>query len=147
MAPGGGSTHRSTGRSATTNCFSPPTHARDVWRTIHDGYLPNDGYFHPRNATGEAQIDVRAGGEDAVRYDPAGLMLWIDERNRIECGIEFVRSGGLPRYGWLFHRWRRCGPGRRVPRPVREGSPRALAAGGCEQESGQRPAARAGHRG
>ena len=100
-----------------------------VGRTMHDGYLPDNGYFHPLDATGEVQIDLRVGREDAVRDDPAGFMPWIDEKNGLKFGIEFVRGVQRTRAvmtravlfpGWpgappgavgVFHRWRRCRPG------------------------------------
>jgi regulation of enolase protein 1 (concanavalin A-like superfamily) len=37
------------------------------------------------------------GSEDAVRYDPTGLMPWIDEKNGLQFGIEFVRGIQRPR--------------------------------------------------
>ena len=41
---------------------------------------------------GEVRIDLRVGSEDAMRYDPAGFMPWIDEKNGLKFGIEFVRG-------------------------------------------------------
>ena len=62
----------------------------DFWRVTHYGFVRDTGHFYCQPITGNFAADVKVIGRYNHLYDQAGLMLRIDERNWIKCGIEFV---------------------------------------------------------
>lgn len=61
----------------------------DFWRQTHYGFIRDNGHFYYQDATGDFQLDLRVSGDYAARYDQAGLMLRLDERNWLTFGLEF----------------------------------------------------------
>jgi len=61
----------------------------DFWRTTHYGFVRDNGHFRWMWAEGNWQAEVRVAGEYRDQYDQAGLMVRLDERNWVKCGIEF----------------------------------------------------------
>ncbi|MGW0520895.1 DUF1349 domain-containing protein [Crossiella sp. NPDC003009] len=60
----------------------------DFWRVTHYGFIRDTGHFLGRRMPGDftASVTFRADYHD--RYDQAGLMIRLDERNWIKTGIE-----------------------------------------------------------
>ncbi|HEU5472894.1 MAG TPA: DUF1349 domain-containing protein [Actinophytocola sp.] len=65
----------------------------DFWRTTHNGQERDDGHVLGRMLTGDFRMTATFSADYRDRYDQAGLMIRIDERNWIKAGIEL--DGGL----------------------------------------------------
>jgi regulation of enolase protein 1 (concanavalin A-like superfamily) len=66
----------------------------DFWRKTRNGAERDNGHFYYRNLPGDQSFTatVNIQGEYNARYDQAGLMLRIDEKNWIKCGVEYVNG-------------------------------------------------------
>lgn len=62
----------------------------DYWRISHYGFTVDDAPFYYATYGGEFEVKVKISGNYKVRFDQAGLMLRIDEKNYIKAGVEFV---------------------------------------------------------
>ena len=62
----------------------------DFWRVTHYGFVRDTGHLCATTIAGDATAEVWVRGAYHDLYDQAGLMLRIDERNWIKCGIELV---------------------------------------------------------
>ena len=64
----------------------------DFWRRTHYGFERDSGHFYHQSLPGDqsftATVSVR--GNYHTLYDQGGLMLRIDEKNWIKCGVEYV---------------------------------------------------------
>ncbi|MBP2471439.1 regulation of enolase protein 1 (concanavalin A-like superfamily) [Crossiella equi] len=60
----------------------------DFWRITHYGFIRDTGHFLGRRVTGDFTARVRFRGDYHARYDQAGLMVRVDERNWLKTGIE-----------------------------------------------------------
>ena len=62
----------------------------DFWRTTHYGFVRDTGHcwFRPWDGDFVATVTVR--GAYRERYDQAGLMVRLDDRVWLKCGVEFV---------------------------------------------------------
>ncbi|CAF0880908.1 unnamed protein product [Adineta steineri] len=64
----------------------------DFWRKTHYGFERDNGHFYYRSLPGDqsftATVNIR--GKYHTLYDQGGLMLRIDEKNWIKCGVEYV---------------------------------------------------------
>jgi uncharacterized protein len=64
----------------------------DFWRITHYDFIRDDGHFYYQAVTGNFTADVKIVGAYRDLYDQAGLMLRLDERNWLKCGIELVEG-------------------------------------------------------
>jgi uncharacterized protein len=64
----------------------------DFWRKTHYGFIRDNGHFYYRAVTGDFSAEVKFSGKYEALYDQAGLMVRVDERQWIKCGIEFVEG-------------------------------------------------------
>ena len=64
--------------------------ASDFWRVTHYGFVRDNGHFFHRTMRGDFVAEVRVAGRYTHLYDQAGLMLRVDERTWLKCGLEFV---------------------------------------------------------
>ena len=62
----------------------------DFWRTTHYGFVRDTGHFWFQSWHGDFVAAVKVTGDYRDRYDQAGLMVRVDERVWLKCGIEFV---------------------------------------------------------
>lgn len=62
----------------------------DFWRTTHYGFIRDNGHFYYQSITGDFTITVQVSGHYRDLYDQAGIMLRLDEKIWLKCGIEFV---------------------------------------------------------
>jgi uncharacterized protein len=62
----------------------------DFWRKTHYGFVHANGHFYYREISGDFRVEVKAEGQYLNQYDQAGLMLWLDERNWLKAGVEFL---------------------------------------------------------
>jgi regulation of enolase protein 1 (concanavalin A-like superfamily) len=62
----------------------------DFWRVTHYGFVRDSGHFAYREISGDFRVDVLVRGAYETLYDQAGLMLRIDERTWLKCGVELV---------------------------------------------------------
>jgi uncharacterized protein len=64
----------------------------DFWSKTHYGFERDTGHFYYKSLPGDqsftATVNVR--GKYHTLYDQGGLMLRIDEKNWIKCGVEYV---------------------------------------------------------
>jgi uncharacterized protein len=61
----------------------------DFWRITHYGFIRDDGHVYGQSVAGDFVASVKFSGDYQHRYDQAGLMLRIDEKNWLKTGIEF----------------------------------------------------------
>jgi uncharacterized protein len=61
----------------------------DFWRVTHYGFVRDDGHIYYQQVAGDCIAQVKFSGDYKHRYDQAGLMLRINEKNWIKTGIEF----------------------------------------------------------
>ncbi|NEN90739.1 MAG: DUF1349 domain-containing protein [Okeania sp. SIO3H1] len=64
----------------------------DFWRVTHYGFTRDNGHFYYQNITGDFTAQVKITGQYQALYDQAGLMVRLDEKTWIKCGIEFVNG-------------------------------------------------------
>jgi len=64
----------------------------DFWRVTHYGFTRDNGHFFHRSMRGNFVAEVRVIGRYAALYDQAGLMLRVDERTWLKCGLEYVEG-------------------------------------------------------
>jgi len=64
----------------------------DFWRDTHYGFIRDDGHFYSREVAGDFRAEVKVTGAYTDLYDQAGLMVRLDERNWMKCGIEYVHG-------------------------------------------------------
>lgn len=62
----------------------------DFWRITHDNGQRDNGHFYFQRVTGDFVATVKVQGDYHALYDQAGLMVRLDERNWMKCGIEYV---------------------------------------------------------
>ena len=62
----------------------------DFWRTTHYGFVRDTGHFWFRPWDGDFVATVTVSGAYRERYDQAGLMVRLDDRVWLKCGVEFV---------------------------------------------------------
>ena len=64
----------------------------DFWRLTHDGGIRDNGHFFHSTVEGDCTLTVHLDGDFAALYDQAGVMLRIDEKNWMKCGIEYFEG-------------------------------------------------------
>ena len=62
----------------------------DFWRTTHYGFVRDNGHLGFRSWDGDFVAGVKVTGAYRDQYDQAGLMVRLDERVWLKCGVEFV---------------------------------------------------------
>lgn len=62
----------------------------DFWRTTHYGFIRDTGHFYYQSVTGNFIAEVKVSGKYRDLYDQAGIMIRVNERNWLKCGIELV---------------------------------------------------------
>jgi uncharacterized protein len=62
----------------------------DFWRTTHYGFVRDTGHFWFQPWGGDFVATVTVRGAYRERYDQAGLMVRLDDRVWLKCGVEFV---------------------------------------------------------
>lgn len=67
-------------------------HGSDFWRVTHYGFTHDNGHFYYQIREGDFQAEVKFSGDYNSLYDQAGLMLRLDEKNWMKCGIEFIEG-------------------------------------------------------
>lgn len=64
----------------------------DFWRITHYGFTRDNGHFLGMTVDGDFAAEVVVHGQWRDLYDQAGLMVRVDERHWIKCGIEYVHG-------------------------------------------------------
>lgn len=64
----------------------------DFWRVTHYGFIRDNGHFFHQTMRGNFVAEVRVISRYASLYDQAGLMLRVDERTWLKCGLEYVEG-------------------------------------------------------
>jgi regulation of enolase protein 1 (concanavalin A-like superfamily) len=62
----------------------------DFWRTTHYGFVRDSGHLWYRSWQGDFVAGVKVTGVYRDRYDQAGLMVRLDDKVWLKCGVEFV---------------------------------------------------------
>lgn len=62
----------------------------DFWRKTHYGFERDNGHFLGISAGGDITVQLRFRANYDHLYDQAGLMIRIDDRTWVKCGIEFT---------------------------------------------------------
>lgn len=62
----------------------------DFWRITHDGGQRDNGHLYGQSIGGDFTAEVKISGEYTALYDQAGLMIRLDDRTWLKCGVEFV---------------------------------------------------------
>jgi len=62
----------------------------DFWRKTHDGGTRHNGHYYSDVVSGDFTARVKITGDFRSQYDQAGLMVRIDDRLWLKCGIEFM---------------------------------------------------------
>lgn len=62
----------------------------DFWRITHDGGTRDNGHFYYQPVTGDFVAEAKFSADYNSLYDQAGLMVRLDERTWIKCGIEYL---------------------------------------------------------
>ena len=71
----------------TTAQAAPNT---DFWRITHDDGERDSGHFYFQRVVGDFIASVKVAGAYHALYDQAGLMVRLDARTWLKCGIEYV---------------------------------------------------------
>jgi hypothetical protein len=64
----------------------------DFWRETHYGFIRDNGHFFYQQVEGDFIVEVKVSGEYRELYDQSGLMVRLNERHWLKCGIEFVEG-------------------------------------------------------
>jgi hypothetical protein len=64
----------------------------DFWRITHDGGVRDNGHFFYETISGDVVVTTHLEGDFSALYDHAGLMIRIDEKHWIKCGIEYFEG-------------------------------------------------------
>ena len=64
--------------------------ATDYWRITHYGFIRDNGPFFYAEQAGDFEANVKITGAYKELFHQAGLMVRIDNKNWIKCGIEYV---------------------------------------------------------
>jgi regulation of enolase protein 1 (concanavalin A-like superfamily) len=64
--------------------------ATDYWRITHYGFIRDNGPFYYAEQAGDFEASVKITGAYKELFHQAGLMVRIDNKNWIKCGIEYV---------------------------------------------------------
>ena len=64
----------------------------DFWRKTLHGFVVDNGHLYYEEVTGDFSVIVKVTGDYRVLYDQAGLMLRVDEKTWVKCGIEFMEG-------------------------------------------------------
>lgn len=64
----------------------------DFWRETHYGFIRDNGNFLYQQVTGDFVVEVKVSGAYHELYDQAGIMVRLDEKTWLKCGIEFVEG-------------------------------------------------------
>lgn len=66
----------------------------DFWQKTHNGHERDNGHFYYEEFMGDvdfiASVGIRGKYQDL--YDHGGLMIRIDDKNWLKCGVEYVRG-------------------------------------------------------
>ncbi|WEX74618.1 DUF1349 domain-containing protein [Sinorhizobium numidicum] len=62
----------------------------DFWRETFYGFVRDSGHAYLQPVSGDFTASATVTGAYEELYDQAGLMLRLDERNWIKCGIEYT---------------------------------------------------------
>ena len=77
--------------TALCNGLSARSEAKtDFWRKPDDGEVRQSGHFYFDSVAGDFTARVKISGEYSSQYDQAGLMVRIDDKTWLKCGIEFL---------------------------------------------------------
>jgi uncharacterized protein len=68
------------------------TQNTDFWRRTHYRFIRDTGHFYDQQLTGNFIAEVKVSGKSQNLYDQAGLMIRLDEKNWLKCGIELVEG-------------------------------------------------------
>ena len=74
----------------------------DFWRKTFYGYITDNGHIYYRRLSGEFTTTLKVTGQYHDLYDQAGLMVRLDDRSWMKCGVEFV--DGAPHMSVVFTR-------------------------------------------
>jgi len=74
----------------------------DFWRHTHYGFVRDSGHFWQLPAPKTFTATLTFEGDYQTLYDQAGLMLRVDEKNWIKCGIE--HSDGMTNFSIVITR-------------------------------------------
>ena len=62
----------------------------DFWRLTHDDGIRDHGHFYFESVEGDFTVRVKQTSKYPSQYDQAGLMVRLDERTWLKCGIEVM---------------------------------------------------------
>lgn len=74
----------------------------DFWRNTHYGFIRDNGHFWQLPAPESFTATLTFEGDYETLYDQAGLMLRLDEKRWIKCGIE--HSDGMTNFSIVVTR-------------------------------------------
>jgi regulation of enolase protein 1 (concanavalin A-like superfamily)/GNAT superfamily N-acetyltransferase len=66
--------------------------ATDFWRRTRYGFIRDNGHCYYQVVEGDFVLDVKVSGAYRDLYDQAGVMLRLDDRHWMKCGIEYVHG-------------------------------------------------------
>mmetsp|Transcript_13029 Transcript_13029/g.18736 ORF Transcript_13029/g.18736 Transcript_13029/m.18736 type:complete len:188 (+) Transcript_13029:139-702(+) len=61
----------------------------DYWRVTLHGFIKDDAPFYYQEVEGDFEASVKFSADYRTLYDQAGLMVRLDERVWMKCGIEY----------------------------------------------------------
>ncbi len=64
----------------------------DFWRITHDGGVRDTGHFYYQPVSGDFVAEVMFSADYGTLYDQAGLMVRLDEKTWLKCGIELFNG-------------------------------------------------------
>lgn len=64
----------------------------DFWRITRHNFITDNGHFYFEKTTENFIATVKVSGQYNALYDQAGLMVRLDKKNWIKCGIELVEG-------------------------------------------------------